>query len=223
MQQEHGVLHVVLLLPCHATRYYRGRHFLQERSRTAKRIQLAGLRRQQQQQSHIYKSRTQRSALLLPQAAPLMPPPAPSALQDTQRPSTASAQGSSTAVLQHAGARERRLAIPASSFIPLEVTPELLAGGNAAGGVPGIGADGCGAAAVAAAGGGIAGMMHAGPACDSRQGTELDPAVLVEEVSWARGGQSVLGGSGSCVCVLCCFPGCPFRSTQRRLSLRQTW
>jgi hypothetical protein len=94
-----------------ARRYYRGRHFLQERSRTAKRINLAGLQHRQHSSSSSAKPRAGASTLLLPPTTPLLPP--------TKFGLAAKGQE------QHAGST-RRLAIPDPAFIPLEAPQELL-------------------------------------------------------------------------------------------------
>lgn len=96
-------------------RYYQGRHFLQERSRTAKRINLAALHHRH---SSSTKPRASTSMLLLPPTTPLLPPAKPG--------SAAGGQGAAAQLQeQHAGST-RRLAIPDPAFIPLEAPQELL-------------------------------------------------------------------------------------------------
>lgn len=98
-------------------RYYRGRHFLQERSRTAKRINLAALQHRNSSSSSA-KPCASASMLLLPPTTPLLPPTKPG--------SAAGGQGSAAQLQeQHAGST-RRLAIPDPAFIPLEAPQELL-------------------------------------------------------------------------------------------------
>lgn len=102
-------------------RYYRGRHFLQERSRSAKRIHLSELKRPHS--SRTIRQHGRPSTLLLPPAAPLVPPPSKAAAAVQQQE-------------QLAGSSGRRLVIPAPAFIPLEAPEELLqqAGVSGAGG-----------------------------------------------------------------------------------------
>lgn len=99
-----------------ACRYYRGRHYLQERSRSAKRVNLAEL-----QHRHSSTSTQQRGSthtLLLPPTTPLLPP----------GEAGAAGAGAGAGQLQdtHAGGSSRRLAIPDPAFIPLEAPQELL-------------------------------------------------------------------------------------------------
>jgi hypothetical protein len=104
-------------------RYYRGRHYLQERNRSTKRINLSSL--QPHQHSHTggmgLKPHSSSSTLLLPPTTPLLPPGG--------KPGAAAAAGGLGAIQQQQQQQQggsRRLAIPAPAFIPLEAPQELL-------------------------------------------------------------------------------------------------
>jgi hypothetical protein len=100
----------------HECRYYRGRHYLQERNRSAKRVNLAAL-----QHRHISRQRGSASTLMLPPTTPLLPPGKAHAAGAGAGASAGAGQLHDTA----AGS-SRRLAIPTPAFIPLEAPEELL-------------------------------------------------------------------------------------------------
>lgn len=167
-------------------RYYRGRHYLQERSRSVKRIHLSDL---QQQHGRTHASTTGTAAghvagisisssgamLPLPTTTPLLPP-------DKASSAAAAAGGaSSIAQPQQQGVggsnSSRRLAMPAPSFIPLEAPQELLQQGGAAGGSAAQQDAGSWRQQGGGVGGSSAGRGH----------SSLVPTELVEQVGADRG------------------------------------
>lgn len=105
-------------------RYYRGRHFLQERSRSAKRINLASLQHRRSSSSALLQ-RNSTSTLLMPPTTPLLPPAKAGTAAASTGGSLHGGPGAAHMQEQHAGS-SRRLAIPAPAFIPLEAPQELL-------------------------------------------------------------------------------------------------
>jgi len=155
-------------------RYYRGRHYLQERNRSAKRINLADLRRQHNKQG-VSSSRSQhggQSMLLLPATTPLMPP---AAADGKAGPGSHSSIAAGPATLQQqaqqGSSSARRLAIPAPAFIPLEAPEGLLQQGGDAG----------------AAGGHGSWQQQLGLAGGRGRQKALAPTELVEQVCEHRG------------------------------------